>query len=353
MLHCRGDLDKTRAVTALAVSSQGGLNDTATNLAVVGRASGAMECINPSTGSMLWSVPPSSTPKDAIEGLHICYQGPACSSTDPVVISVAASGCARIHSAPQDGSGEAELRHSWSVPATVCCSAFEEATARLAIGSQGAELRIFDAASREQPIFAAKGGKPNMVGLVDKPWNSAVAFVPGSNGTKVLCGTGYHKFRLYDTTVGKRPQLDVSFGETRITAVAPEADGRRCWVANGLGQIEVYDFRAGKFAGGIKGVSGSVRSLAVLPGSNVVASGGLDRFLRLHDTTTRKSLGKVYLKTQITEVAFCPTDESMVPAPAAGEEAQVVGHAEVRETVAAAGKKRGRGHANGEGARKR
>lgn len=87
--------------------------------------------------------------------------------------------------------------------------------------------------------------------------------------------------------------------------------GMRCWVANGLGQVEVYDFRAGRFAGAIKGIAGSVRSLALHPDRPVIASVGLDRFLRLHDTGSRRSLGKVYLKTLLTHVDFCPADVSM------------------------------------------
>lgn len=45
---------------------------------------------------------------------------------------------------------------------------------------------------------------------------------------------------------------------------------------------------------------GSVRALAVHPGRPVLASLGLDRFLRLHDTRSRQPLGKVYLKSQLS-----------------------------------------------------
>ena len=62
------------------------------------------------------------------------------------------------------------------------------------------------------------------MGLVDRPWNTALAFLPpaaqgsgddGSNssggggtpGSRVLVGTGNHKVRLYDADAGKRPQV--------------------------------------------------------------------------------------------------------------------------------------------------
>lgn len=62
--------------------------------------------------------------------------------------------------------------------------------------------------------------------------------------------------------------------------------------------------------------AGSVRELAAHPELPVLASVGLDRYLRLHDRHTRQLLAKVYLKTLPTGVAFCPTDASMLPPPA-------------------------------------
>ena len=273
----------------------------------------------------------------------MCFSGPAAAAASPVIISCTAGGIARLHasssslssSSPggdKSASGTSSVKEllSFKIPATVCCSALDEPTGFLAVGSQGAELRVFDIALPDQPaVFTAKGSKPNRIGLVDKPWNSAVAFHPGSNGTKIWTGTGYHKVRLYDSTASKRPQTEVEFGQARITSLAPEADGQRIWVANAAGSVEVYDVRAGRFSGALKGIAGSVRDLALYPTPPInkkkssgndtstkslyIASVGLDRFLRVHSTTSRVSLGKEYLKTQLTAVGWCPTDVSMIP----------------------------------------
>lgn len=48
------------------------------------------------------------------------------------------------------------------------------------------------------------------------------------------------------------------------------------------------------------------------PDGDVLASAGLDRYLRLSCTRTRRLLAKVYLKTLPTGVAFCPADASML-----------------------------------------
>jgi hypothetical protein len=52
--------------------------------------------------------------------------------------------------------------------------------------------------------------------------------------------------------------------------------------------------------------AGSVRSLAVNPQAPVLASVGLDRYLRLHSVHSRQLLAKVYLKTLPTGALHCP-----------------------------------------------
>ncbi len=60
---------------------------------------------------------------------------------------------------------------------------------------------------------------------MDPPWNTAVAFLPGSGGSQIIVGTGMHKVRLYKTAQ-RRPVLSVDFGESRITALAPLTTGK-------------------------------------------------------------------------------------------------------------------------------
>lgn len=80
--------------------------------------------------------------------------------------------------------------------------------------------------------------------------------------------------------------------------------GLRCWAANGKGGMQVLDLAGGKLQGALKGAAGCVRALALHPDLPLLASVGLDRFLRVHNTATRKLLAKVYLKQQLT--GGCP-----------------------------------------------
>ena len=62
----------------------------------------------------------------------------------------------------------------------------------------------------------------------------------------------------------------------------------------------MFDVAAGKLHGAMQPCGGSIRALALQPHGQLLASVGLDRYLRLHSTQTRKTISKVYLKQQLT-----------------------------------------------------
>lgn len=98
-------------------------------------------------------------------------------------------------------------------------------------------------------VWQGKGGKPNrQTLLVDKPFTTAVAFLPSSSSSqqqasiadaaaggeglavqrRFIAGSANAKVQLYDTAAGRRPQCEVVFGgETRVTAVAPDSTGEK------------------------------------------------------------------------------------------------------------------------------
>lgn len=85
------------------------------------------------------------------------------------------------------------------------------------------------------------------------------------------------------------------------------------WAANGMGSIQLLDLTTHKLMDALKGAGGSVRSLALHPGGEpLIASAGLDRFLRIHSTATKASAGRVYLKQQLTGVCWLPVRQVAV-----------------------------------------
>ncbi|CAL8468436.1 g7976 [Coccomyxa elongata] len=278
-------------------------------LAAVGRTFGQISLLDGQTGQQQLllnigsSKSSSSNGSESVVGLRFLMTQ-ACGR--PQLLSCTHHGLVHIHAPALGSEGDIwEPTAQWTVPANVSSMEVSRDESCMAVGCQGSELSIWDVKSQQQ-TFLAKSAKPNRIGLVDPPWCSAVAFLPGSDNSKVLVGTGKSKLRLYDTKHGRRPVLDLTFGQSRITSLAAEPDGNRVWVANAAGQIEVLDVRAGNMAGAAKGASGSVRCLALHPTEPLLASVGLDRFLRVHSTVNRKQLCAVYLKQKLNGVTFCP-----------------------------------------------
>ena len=105
--------------------------------------------------------------------------------------------------------------------------------------------------------------------------------------------------------------------------------GTLVWAANGMGKIECLDLRMNKLQGSLKGPAGAVKSLALHSELPIIASVGLDRFFRVHNVDSKALLCKLYLKQQLTAVAWSPE------APAAETPAVGDGTAQDADTVEA------------------
>lgn len=294
IMACWGDADRERGVTHVEACC------TDPSRVLVSRKNGSTEVLDIDTGSMAW-----------------CHEndGLCCASAHWIpgygeeerVVRVMEHGTVQVFSL--DGTAEDPLVE-WTCPPKAICSAYNASSRKLAVGCEGAELKVYAVSDTCEgggaQCFAGKGGKPNSVGLCDRPCTSAVAFDPSvEDGTRVLVGTGSSKVRFYDAKAGKRPQRDIPFKGFKITCLAPEQDGQRCWVGDGGGNLQVYDVRAGKFSGAISGIGGSVRSMDIHHGA--IVSGGLDRFLRINSLRSRASIEKVYMKSQMTSVCWSRT----------------------------------------------
>ena len=111
-----------------------------TAVLATGRASGAVDILNPCTGEVLGAIPAAAPAANgsgssaaaaeaaALRGLHWVWGGGAAA---PALLSVMQGGAARLHAAAEDddadgaegssGSAWRELR-SWQVPSNVCCT---------------------------------------------------------------------------------------------------------------------------------------------------------------------------------------------------------------------------------------
>ncbi|RDX68515.1 WD repeat-containing protein 74, partial [Mucuna pruriens] len=163
------------------------------------------------------------------------------------------------------------------------------------------------------------------LGIFTPTWFTSATFLMKDDHRKFVAGTNSHQLyviicflinlylqrrsskqvRLYDISAQRRPVLSFNFRETPIKALAEDIDGYSIYVGNGSGDMASVDIRTGKLLGCFSGkCSGSIKSIVRHPELPVVASCGLDSYLRLWDTKTRQLLSAVFLKQHIMHALF-------------------------------------------------
>ncbi|XP_058490033.1 WD repeat-containing protein 74 [Solea solea] len=169
---------------------------------------------------------------------------------------------------------------------------------KVATGGKENGLKIWDLERPEKPVFTAKNLRDDWLDLRRPHWVRDMAFIPDSD--KVVTCTGFHQVHVFDpSSPQRRPVLEADYGEYPLTALSLPSTGNTVVVGNTHGQIAMLDLRKGLVRGCLKGLAGGVRWLQCHPSQQVVASCGLDRFLRIHDLEDHKLQHKVYLKSRL------------------------------------------------------
>ncbi|KAK1899926.1 WD repeat-containing protein 74 [Dissostichus eleginoides] len=170
---------------------------------------------------------------------------------------------------------------------------------KMATGGKENGLKIWDLENpKNPPVFSAKNLKDDWLDLKRAQWVRDIAFIPQSE--KVVTCTGYHQVHIHDpSSPQRRPVMEMEFGDHPLTALSLPTGGTSVVVGNTRGEVAVLDLRKGLVRGVLKGLCGGVRALQCHPSFPIVASCGLDRFLRIHSLEDRKLQHKVYLKSRL------------------------------------------------------
>ncbi|QRG40392.1 hypothetical protein FDK38_004862 [Candidozyma auris] len=195
--------------------------------------------------------------------------------------------------------------------------------------------KIFNSGSRVTPevVFQAENVEPDHLGLDVPVWITGILFQKnaGKKGFKMVTSTGYGQIRLYDTSLEEEPIGSYKICEKPIRVLQFATDHEDEVIVadshNFVARVSLFKVDAkaerivsasagtfykpslkilGKYSKG--GNTGAINSIARSPSRNVVATGGLDRYLRVFDVQTRNLLAKVYLGTQISSLLFIEDD---------------------------------------------
>ncbi|KAL8215907.1 hypothetical protein R6Q57_022744 [Mikania cordata] len=302
-----GEPDASRFVLAASI-----IDRKIDPLLAVARKSGVIELLSPVSGDLRVSLPTVSQTdvqlqEDNIVGLHLFKKQPSRSCT---LFTCTTKGLATMRSIIIPKSlGDSTFDDSpttWNVCAAgniLCCKVDENEKYAL-FGGKGVEVNIWDLATHTK-IWTAKSPPKNSLGIFTPTWFTSAAFLSKDDHRKFVAGTNSHQVRLYDMFAQRRPVMSFDFRETPIKAVTEDIDGNTIYIGNGSGDLASVDIRTGKLLGCFLGkCSGSIRSIARHPDLPVIASCGLDSYLRLWDIKSRQLVSAVFLKQHLTNVVF-------------------------------------------------
>jgi ribosome biogenesis protein NSA1 len=199
---------------------------------------------------------------------------------------------------------EGEILGDFSSGGNLCCMVQNlDIPNIIATGGKETNLKIWDINDTSKSIFDAKNVRNDWLNLQVPVWVLGAEFIPLSD--KIVTCTGYHHVRVFDPKVQRRPVLEMTFDEYPITAISlcPLTDNCAI-VGNSQGKMATVDFRKGKIVNIFKGFAGSIRDIKCHKTLPLVASCGLDRYIRIHDVQSKELKHKFYMKSRLNCLLF-------------------------------------------------
>ncbi|KAK4268007.1 hypothetical protein QN277_024715 [Acacia crassicarpa] len=305
-----GEPDSSNCVSAVSITHR-----KADPLLAVARKNGRVEVMNPVNGDLQAAMLNSNvtdvrSEENAIVGLHLfAKKNPELASRSCTLLTCTAKGDASVKSfeVTNSSSESVSLNSStWNVCAggNISCCKVDESEKYAVFGGKGVEVNFWDLESSTK-IWNAKSPPKNSLGIFTPTWFTCATFLSKDDHRKFVAGTNNHQVRLYDISAQRRPVISFDFRETPIKAVAEDIDGYSIYVGNGSGDLASVDIRTGKLLGCFTGkCSGSIRSIVRHPELPIIASCGLDAYLRIWDIKTRQLLSAVFLKQHLMHAVF-------------------------------------------------
>ncbi|KAL8488655.1 hypothetical protein ACS0TY_024814 [Phlomoides rotata] len=307
-----GDPDASKSVLTASI-----IDRESDPLVGIARKCGSVDVISAIDGNLRAQIPDicqaSGNPEDdAIIGVHLLQKHRSeLSSGSCALLTTTTKGQVSMESIEFGGRTLADYIRDpsptvWSIceSGNILCSKVDEKENYALFGGKGVEVNVWDL-HKCVKIWTAKSPPKNNLGIFTPTWFTSATFLSKDDHRKFVAGTNSHQVRLYDISAQRRPVMSIDFRETPIRAVSEDIDGHTIYIGNGSGDLASIDTRTGKILGCFLGkCSGSIRSIARHPEYHVIASCGLDSYLRIWDIHSRQLLSAVFLKQHLNAVVF-------------------------------------------------
>jgi WD40 repeat protein len=183
---------------------------------------------------------------------------------------------------------------------------------RCAVGGREQLLRMWDLET-SQCAWKARNLTNDWLDLKIPEWIRCIRHRP-QHPSHIFTATAHHKLRLYDINAGRRPVLDFCPSERALLTLSVTPNPNYVIAGDSTGTMMLLDVRNGQQLGSYRGSGGALRDIVHHPDPSmpVVASVGLDRFLKIHHSITRRLIKRIYLKQKMNCILFSaetPTEE--------------------------------------------
>lgn len=201
---------------------------------------------------------------------------------------------------------------SFDVPGPVEGAALDVERGRLAVGGKGMDVSVWDVETGKM-TYRGKNVPNDKLDMQVSVWITDLAWAQGEGAENLLAtSTAYNRVRINDVRV-KQPIRDMSLEQKgtggnepnkHINCILAVPDGNFV-TADTYGNVCVVDaMNAKRVVAKFKGAKGSIRALAYDPSSKMLATGGLDRVVRVYEYESRRLIGRSYVKQRLTDLAF-------------------------------------------------
>lgn len=292
----------------------------------VARKDGTVDLLNPDNGKSYFSYAPISDDagrEGDIVGLHVMANHSSTSSSCNILTCTTKGWVSRL------SSNEDELPEKlgeWNVNRqghTHCCE-MDASGKYLLFGGAPDAMCVWDI-QREEEIWE---GAPPKDKCAIETWFTCATFMEDNQDT-IVAGNNAHEISIYDTRSRlKVPDRTMTFwGDDRldywvpITAIAKDLSGSRIYVGNDSGDIASVDSSTGRVIDVFNKLTrwpsmicettniapiqtNPIKFIARHAQHPVIASSGLDGYLRIWNVDTGKLLTTVYPMQHLTKVIF-------------------------------------------------
>jgi WD40 repeat protein len=160
-------------------------------------------------------------------------------------------------------------------------------------GGRENDVELYDTTT-QQSIWTARNVPYDTLRLRVPIYVAAISFLQPKasvSSSQFVTGTGHKHVRVYDVKASQQPTFSIDIGgEYRVTSIQPTGDGLGVFVGDCSGGLGMWDLRmTKKKVSVLAGSSGSIRDLHMTPSGDAMACVGLDRFLRVYNTSKTHS----------------------------------------------------------------